>query len=509
MGAWSWAFWIGGALLGLLGLWLLYWSLLHDRARGRRRCPKCWYDMAGVPGITCPECGRTVKRERRFYRTRRRWRWVGAALLLFVASAGALYSPTVARLGWLGASPTWALAVAARWYDTPQQTLFWELDRRAQKSTNDKPGWLSRVAFAWYGGYRLRSPLPMSANALAPGTSFYVLLNEVEANYGFNCIKAGGPQSWSQAAAVYERVKTGDGRFSMHFTLTGAVSYTGTQCLAYIAMFDQDRHGLLSHHIFDEKISEVRAVTYRMISSPVLDPRVAVAITRRGVTGADAYLRRELIDILLERKDLLSVLNDVDEIARLCDARGYDSPIRQKVAVPSAFPRVCENAADPDSSRRREALQRLASWGAGAAPCRQTLWRVLESDPDEDCRWYAVLTLGWMCQASTDDAGALRRAIREDVSERVRAAAIEAYLSCPLLPDRDMVCVYGLVDSSATVKLATLRCMARVGDDLPTARSHLETLVNNADPDVRHEAVEAIAALQRRDKDSQRSRLAK
>ena len=67
--AWS------GVLLGAAGLLLiplLYWGYFQDRSRGRRRCPKCWYDMTGAPTFVCPECGHEVKRERQFYRTRHR-----------------------------------------------------------------------------------------------------------------------------------------------------------------------------------------------------------------------------------------------------------------------------------------------------------------------------------------------------------------------------------------------------------------------------------------------------
>ena len=59
--------------LALGGFTLLFWSLFRDRGRRKRRCPKCWYDMAGVPGLTCPECGRTSK-EKHLHRSRRRRR---------------------------------------------------------------------------------------------------------------------------------------------------------------------------------------------------------------------------------------------------------------------------------------------------------------------------------------------------------------------------------------------------------------------------------------------------
>jgi hypothetical protein len=47
----DWLFWGLGGALALAGLWLQYWSLFADRARGRRRCPKCWYDMSGTEGM--------------------------------------------------------------------------------------------------------------------------------------------------------------------------------------------------------------------------------------------------------------------------------------------------------------------------------------------------------------------------------------------------------------------------------------------------------------------------
>lgn len=61
----GWMLAIGGVLFAL---YALFW----DRPRGRRRCPKCWYDMAGVPGLVCPECGREAKGERQLFRMRQR-----------------------------------------------------------------------------------------------------------------------------------------------------------------------------------------------------------------------------------------------------------------------------------------------------------------------------------------------------------------------------------------------------------------------------------------------------
>jgi hypothetical protein len=44
--------------------------------------------MAALPGLTCPECGRTAKDERSLGRARRRWRWALAGLLAASTSSG-------------------------------------------------------------------------------------------------------------------------------------------------------------------------------------------------------------------------------------------------------------------------------------------------------------------------------------------------------------------------------------------------------------------------------------
>ncbi len=113
----AWLWWIGGAALGLVSLWLLYWSLLHDRSKGCRRCPKCWYNMSGTDSMTCSECGRTAKREKKLYKTRRRWRWAFAAVLFLLVAYGSSLTPKIRRDGWIRAAPTFGLIILANWCD--------------------------------------------------------------------------------------------------------------------------------------------------------------------------------------------------------------------------------------------------------------------------------------------------------------------------------------------------------------------------------------------------------
>src|SRR6185436_16171664 len=106
---WVWAYWSGAIALALVALGLCLWALLWDRSRGRRRCPRCWYDMSGAPAradtpgaptdpLTCPECGRQIKHERRLLRTRRRWGWAAASILLLLAAAAIAIKPVAYRV---------------------------------------------------------------------------------------------------------------------------------------------------------------------------------------------------------------------------------------------------------------------------------------------------------------------------------------------------------------------------------------------------------------------------
>jgi hypothetical protein len=143
MAGWSWLFTVGGAALALLGLAIITLALFRDRARGRRRCARCWYDLAGVPGLTCPECGRTARSERALLRTRRRWRRVAIGLLVLLVAWGVAATPRVQKTGIAGIMPTFLLAAVSTAYDTDDNRLFGELACRLGESTKS-PLWATR-----------------------------------------------------------------------------------------------------------------------------------------------------------------------------------------------------------------------------------------------------------------------------------------------------------------------------------------------------------------------------
>ena len=84
-------------LFSALGVGAVWWALFGDKARSRR-CPRCWHDLSGTPGMTCGECGHVAHHERELLQTRRRW---GVAIMALV---GILVVTGWARLEILNAS---------------------------------------------------------------------------------------------------------------------------------------------------------------------------------------------------------------------------------------------------------------------------------------------------------------------------------------------------------------------------------------------------------------------
>lgn len=106
--------WIGVAALalGLVSDWAKSRYIQFRRGVRRRRCPKCWYDLSHTPGLICNECGYTARRERAFHKSRRRWKFIWLAIVIFIGSHAINVTPAVRDRGWPAAVPTTALIVA-------------------------------------------------------------------------------------------------------------------------------------------------------------------------------------------------------------------------------------------------------------------------------------------------------------------------------------------------------------------------------------------------------------
>jgi len=110
----------GGVVI--LGLFLIIMGSIGDRARGRTRCPKCWYDMRDAPKLQCPECGHTAQSTTQFTKPRRaRWA-IALGLVLVVAGAYpvAMNKKTI-EYGPLAMMPTWVLMTW--WQELPEEWI--------------------------------------------------------------------------------------------------------------------------------------------------------------------------------------------------------------------------------------------------------------------------------------------------------------------------------------------------------------------------------------------------
>lgn len=128
-----------GWVLGVGGLVLALWALAWDRARGRRRCGKCWYDLSesGKTPVTCPECGRGHRSVRAMSRTRRRWRLAAAGVVLSVAGVVVGLTPAYRAGRLMAMAPSWALAEMVPLF--PSHTKM--LPVRPPGSNSNHPGW--------------------------------------------------------------------------------------------------------------------------------------------------------------------------------------------------------------------------------------------------------------------------------------------------------------------------------------------------------------------------------
>ena len=111
-----------GMSVCLFALCLTIWAFIGDRARGRMRCPKCWYDMSGSQGLQCPECGRAARNEQQLSKSRRpRWAFVLAVLMIVPAVYAMAVGKQVEEDGYLAAVPTWFLI--AGWNHLPESWI--------------------------------------------------------------------------------------------------------------------------------------------------------------------------------------------------------------------------------------------------------------------------------------------------------------------------------------------------------------------------------------------------
>ncbi len=111
-----------GLLVSAAGVYIAFRAVFGDRARGRRRCPKCWYDLRGAEPtptapVKCPECGRATTRLRDLQRTRRRPLTALAGLLIIALGHVGGCWISIQQRGWWAAIPRPVLLALVPWTD--------------------------------------------------------------------------------------------------------------------------------------------------------------------------------------------------------------------------------------------------------------------------------------------------------------------------------------------------------------------------------------------------------
>lgn len=133
--------WLPWAVLAGISGAVIYWGLFGDRARGRRRCPKCWYNMIGSPGMMCPECGFAARRERQFHRDRRRWRAVTLGLFMLTPLMWNALHEAHGERWWRAWIPESWLVTALPWADDGSHFVARELGYRAMRDELSDATW--------------------------------------------------------------------------------------------------------------------------------------------------------------------------------------------------------------------------------------------------------------------------------------------------------------------------------------------------------------------------------
>jgi len=383
----DWFYWLIGGLLGAAGAILALWSLFADRARGRRRCPKCWYDMSGAEGDpphTCPECGNVIKRTRKLHKTRRRWRWAILSILILIASAISFDIPRVRRNGLAESLPTTVLILAIGWADDD-----WPIEALAPRLWTEvcehiplpdvstlKP-WQQRLL----RGSCLRAA--ESSSSLELRRSALLLL-------------AFCPHSPDLSARICALVDDPEDEIRR-----SAASTASLRCGFFPE--EQSDHDLLAY-----------VPTFaKLLDDPDLELRRSAAGGLMVLGPASAPAVPALIEAVNDEDD------EVRERAML--ALGEIGP-----PAASSVPVLIESLHRGDQDTRCLAVSVLGDVGQSDAAALSALLTCLETDSDPIVRSFSAWALSGSKPADPAVLEALIAAVEQDPNERVRRSAIKA-----------------------------------------------------------------------------------
>lgn len=136
-----------GIGLSAFGLYVAFSGFRGQRAKGRRRCPKCWYLIDPALGRKCSECGHESKRERDLYRPRRQWNVAALGMTLIGLGQLGWLESRVRSGGWVAAVPTALLVLGMPWW--PEEWIFGEDSLLAAPNSQYDEDWSLASRIFW------------------------------------------------------------------------------------------------------------------------------------------------------------------------------------------------------------------------------------------------------------------------------------------------------------------------------------------------------------------------
>ncbi len=465
----DWLLWISAAVLGLASLATLYFSLFHDRPRGRRRCPRCWYDMAGVPGLTCPECGKAPRRERALHRTRRRWRYVPIPIVLAALAFGLGRAPFIIRHGgWWALAPTCILAATSSFSDPiaeqalnraspPDDLYHWERAMVARACArlicrSPAPPAPPRPTPI---GTAVLTPVPDSADADPPArqpTPDEMLIIEdtsAVSSRTVRSLRAGSSRSFTIALSLpYDPVNHAP----------NVLRELGPDSRAALIILIS---GLRSPHASVRTAAAQMLGTLRFATDPV------VTALGAAVSDADTDVRRAAIYALgalapdNPRVAMLvaPALEDPDPGTRTIASAWFR---REGFHDPAAIPLLHRGASDSNRDVQLNCIDALADMGPAAVDELPFFIGLFDSQASRDVRTGAVVAIG--------------------LTGAARPAAIETLIRA-------------LADPESHIKCLAAEALARFGSAAAPARDPLRRLLSDKELLVSLTARDALRAI--------------
>jgi hypothetical protein len=388
---WQILAWFFTATLGAGGVWLLYRALLQDRSRGRRRCPRCWYDLEGVTGGVCTECGRAIV-ERKVHRTRRYSKQAAAGLALLAAACIVWRVPYAVRQGsWWALAPMPVMVLVLQFNDEKAVDTFERLC-----GAGAVPRGMSRsdrILAALVCDRVLRTPTPPGPNIDVTQIAFYRQFPNIPNSTRVSEQRLVSLERKLEAIQVVAALRSdawpaleGLARASSEPTLKPQVLRALAQIGAAGGPMLVDllhdkrpeiRKGAL-RAIIDSgapQSAEVVRASARLLSDAAGDVRTLAVRALGTARGAARPHLPKLAELLKSDPDVLGVRHDCIVAAGKIDNR-----------TGAALPLFTAALADPHDFIRLAALGKIRRLGALGRPAAEAVERCARGDPSLSIR---------------------------------------------------------------------------------------------------------------------------